>query len=77
MCPVTFIGKATHVHSDSSVDQTAFLIYVNQPNKIQYIQPTTVANVVKQAIKIDGSVHGLHSNNESFQNNYQIFLGIK
>ena len=68
MCPVstlfTFMEKTEHLRSELPIDHTVFLAYVNNPSKVRSIQPSTVANIVKQTMKeagIDTQVYGPHS----------------
>ena len=68
MCPVstlfTFMEKTEHLRSELPVDHTVFLAYINNPSKVRSIQPSTVANIVKQTMKeagIDTQVYGPHS----------------
>ncbi|KAG1265988.1 hypothetical protein G6F68_003111 [Rhizopus microsporus] len=68
MCPVftlfTFMEKTEHLRSELPIDHTVFLAYVNNPSKVRSIQPSTVADIVKQAMQeagIDTQVYGPHS----------------
>ncbi|ORE22279.1 hypothetical protein BCV71DRAFT_260346 [Rhizopus microsporus] len=58
MCPVstlfTFMEKTEHLRSELPVDHTVFLAYINNPSKVRSIQPSTVANIVKQTMKEAG-----------------------
>jgi hypothetical protein len=56
--------KTEHLRSELPDEHTVFLAYVNNPSKVRSIQPSTVANIIKQDTQeacIDTQVHGPHS----------------
>ncbi|KAG1057673.1 hypothetical protein G6F43_000491 [Rhizopus delemar] len=59
-----FLEKSRDFRKILPVEHTAFLAYLGNPEQVQSIQPTTIANILKQILQaagIDTTVFGPHS----------------
>lgn len=59
-----FLKKSNHLRSNLPVDHLLFLAYINEPDKLKSVSPSTVATWVSEAMKkagIDTKVYKPHS----------------